>query len=427
MLNIIESAVIYIVNFTCAYLVYDILREFLSARKQLVLRVMAIILLSYIVGMVIFPEEVLISAGTIAGLLLVIALFYQGDIIEKLSCGLILFPLILSVNYLTEDIGLQIYVHIFQEEMSLTASTVLHSITLLLRIPFWFFIWKYAKKWIARTTHLMTPKMWLVVDTLCITSAVSILSVINSTKIEDAKTAYPAVIASIFTSVGCCYLCAYIARTIYTGMEIENLKYQQSYYNELEENQENIKKLRHDMKNHLNIIGSLIEDQDFNNAKKYFTSLSGEFETSARSFCRNSIVNAVLNSKYNRAVQHQIDCFFHIDIDAMLAMDDVNLCSLFANTLDNAIEACLKIQDASQRKISMKARYRNGAFSFELVNSRQGQILLQKGEIVSQKDDQANHGIGLKNVRSIVEKYGGNIDISYADDSFTVVVFIGNL
>ena len=61
----------------------------------------------------------------------------------------------------------------------------------------------------------------------------------------------------------------------------------------------------------------------------------GYIETGNRPFCKNSVVNAL--------PEQNIDCFFSISIDGFTKLDDITLCSVFANTLDNAIEACSRI------------------------------------------------------------------------------------
>ena len=81
-------------------------------------------------------------------------------------------------------------------------------------------------------------------------------------------------------------------------MEIQALKYQQVYYEELENNQEQIRKLRHDMKNHLNVLSLLLKEQKDEDAREYLKSLSGEFSANLRLFCKNPTLNAVLNAKY---------------------------------------------------------------------------------------------------------------------------------
>ena len=290
----------------------------------------------------------------------------------------------------------------------------------------WYLIWRLSRKWIPHVREL-TVRMWLVIDIISLASAVGLITFIYYSPMDRAYTSYPACIACFLTSMGALYLTSYVAKTIKSNMEMQNLKYQQSYYEELEENQKTVRKIRHDMKNHLSVIYSFIQNRDFHGAEKYFRELSGELTVNNRIFCKNSIVNAVLNSKYNTALENKVDCFFNISIDGLLGIDDISLCSLFSNTLDNAIEACEKIQDTSKRQISLKARYDKGYFSYEISNSKRNPITVKKNRYVTEKTDKTLHGFGVQNVRDMVEKYAGDMDISYTDDRFTITILIGNL
>lgn len=290
----------------------------------------------------------------------------------------------------------------------------------------WYLIWRLSRRWIPHVREL-TVRMWLVIDIICLASGVGLITTIYYSPMQRAYTTYPACIACFLTSIGALYLTSYVAQTIKGEMEIQNLKYQQSYYKELEENQKTVRKIRHDMKNHLSVIYSFLQNQDFKGAKKYFRELSGELTVNNRIFCKNSIVNAVLNSKYNTALDKEIDCFFNISIDGILGIDDISLCSLFSNTLDNAIEACEKIQDTSKRQISLKARFEKGYFSYEISNSKNNTITVKKDRFITEKADKTVHGFGVRNVRDMVDKYAGNMDISYTNNRFTVTILIGNL
>ena len=126
-------------------------------------------------------------------------------------------------------------------------------------------------------------------------------------------------------------------------------------------------------------------------------------------------------------MEHHIDSFFHIDLDKLIGIDAISLCCLFSNTLDNAIEASVKIPDIKERHLSVKARVtENGYFTYEISNAKKNAILEQKGRFKSDKADGGPHGLGLSNVRETVEKYNGTLDISYTEDTFTVTVLIGN-
>ena len=180
------------------------------------------------------------------------------------------------------------------------------------------------------------------------------------------------------------------------------------------------------MNNHLSVVGRLLQEENIPKAKEYFEKMASEIRTANRKFCENSVVNAVLNAKYQKMTEASIDGFFNISIDNMVLLDDVSLCTIFANTLDNAIEACCKINDPDRRWLRLKCRYtENGYFSFELENSKENEVRIQKGRYLSDKEDKKLHGIGISSVKDVVDRYEGTLDISYNQDSFRVVVLIG--
>ena len=302
--------------------------------------------------------------------------------------------------------------------------TFLHTFTMFLRIPVYYFIYRCLKNWLSDTVHLLTKKMWMVIDLVSMTSFTGIISVIYSCVTANSYLAYPTCAASLFTSLGCFYLCTYMARAVKTDMELRMLSYQKSYYEEIEKNQQTVRKLRHDMKNHLNIIGMLIADEKTPEAKNYLAELNQEFAVTAKSYCSNEVVNAVLNSKEQSAAEAQIRCEFQIDLTEDPQMEDIDLCALLSNTLDNAIEACRKIPEASERFLSVKARCQKGFFSYKVVNSKANEVTEENGCFVTSKKDAGLHGIGLKNVKQIAAKYEGYVEVSYDEHSFTVVVMI---
>ena len=71
----------------------------------------------------------------------------------------------------------------------------------------------------------------------------------------------------------------------------------------------------------------------------------------------------------------------------MMGIDDISLCTIFANTLDNAIEACAKMEKAEDRKLSVRVRYmENGYFSYEIVNSKRNEIYEKRGVYFTDKE-----------------------------------------
>lgn len=132
----------------------------------------------------------------------------------------------------------------------------------------------------------------------------------------------------------------------------------------------------------------------------------------------------MLSAKEQTAMDNSIHCDFQIGLEETPPIDNIDLCSLLANTLDNAIEACCKIPDYSMRFLTLKARCKNNYFSYELVNSKVNAVVEESGHYKTSKNDSSLHGIGLENVERIVEKYGGDMKIDYTDDTFTVTILV---
>ncbi|NJA01277.1 sensor histidine kinase, partial [Clostridioides difficile] len=102
----------------------------------------------------------------------------------------------------------------------------------------------------------------------------------------------------------------------------------------------------------------------------------------------------------------------------------IDLCTIFSNSLDNAIEASLKIPDLSNRKVVLKARCEKEYFSYLLTNNKVNPINRKQELFISDKKDSNSHGYGIENIREIVNKYNGKLDISYTESEFSLFLYI---
>ena len=86
---------------------------------------------------------------------------------------------------------------------------------------------------------------------------------------------------------------------------------------------------------------------------------------------RSALSGGAYRIRMQRAEEEGIVCECQVDLKEIPAVDDIDLCVLFANTLDNAIEACSKMKERQNRHISVKARCMGGQFSYEIINSKE--------------------------------------------------------
>lgn len=420
-MSYIELAIGLALNIASSYFLFSLYKTLFTCRGNRFVRILAFFCLTYLLGTIIYPEELTNTLFSLIGFLGITFIFFHGKFIEQLSFVFIFYPIFISINFMSENIGLMIYKT--QVSMSHTRQTWLYFATIVLRIPIWFIIWRIGKSRL-KEARILNQKMWITLDIICLTPLISLIALLYYTPMAYGFTVYPVCIGIIITNMGCVYLASYIAKTLHTETEVQSLRYQQTYYAELDYSQHQIRKLSHDMQNHLNVIASLLAEDKKEEAENYIEQFSDRLPSGNREFSRNSIVNSVLNYKYNMAILKNIDCFFNVSIDELQNLDDISVCSLLSNTLDNAIEACDKISDLSKRYISLKSRTVNNHFIYELTNSKINPIIKKGDGFVTGKSDSLIHGYGLLNVREIVEKYQGTLDYSYTDTEFTVTVLI---
>lgn len=400
---------------------YRTICSFLEQRKNLFCRAVSFLLACPMCIMVIFPQDVFNITANLPLFLVVLIIGFQQKPLVKMSIVLLFFPIIISLNFLTMDVCGWIVANCF--DGGNLANTVLSNTFIWIQTGFWFVFSRFAKKKYREMTAELDTQSWLLLDAICLASLTAVISCVYYTPEQSYKIWF-CMLACMITNLSAVRLVYYLAEHVRGRLIEKNMKLQQDYYQELEANQMEIRKFRHDMNNHFSVVSELLEEGKETEAKEYFRSLSGQLRARSRTFCKDSIVNAVINSKYNRAVEQGIDCFFNIEIDALWFLNNLDVCTIFSNTLDNAIEACMKVAE-EKRRISLKARCtENGYFSYEITNSKNQEIRVEEGRYRTWKKDVKSHGIGIENVQDVVKRYGGTMKISYDDETFGVVILI---
>lgn len=193
---------------------------------------------------------------------------------------------------------------------------------------------------------------------------------------------------------------------------------QYRYYNELEEKYKSSKQLLHDIKNHLSVLEELYGQNDEalkyeDGLRKEMDLLNIEFQTSSR------VLNILLYHKAalarNQNIDFELSCE-EIDFDFMLEID---LNTLFSNLFDNAFDECMG-NSLENNFLDLRICQINNFVVINMSNSAEKGPLKYNNRYVSQK---AGHmGIGLTNIKKIVERYGGNININYKENVFTVQI-----
>lgn len=194
---------------------------------------------------------------------------------------------------------------------------------------------------------------------------------------------------------------------------------QQAYQN-MEQGQVQVRRLRHDMNNHLQAMAGMPEDA----MRSYLHDLlQSPALTSKHQFCENEIVNAVLLGKQHVIKQQKIKTDIQVSVPKECEISDIDLCAVFANCLDNAIEACQRCE-LEKRHIRLQARTEKGILALRLENSMVGELQFKHGELLTSKANKKNHGYGLSEIKDIVQQYNGYLHFQQKEDQFLLHISI---
>lgn len=199
---------------------------------------------------------------------------------------------------------------------------------------------------------------------------------------------------------------------------------QYKYYLNLQESQEKIKKLYHDMNNHIICIQNIYGKHEI--ANKYIEDINNQIKGCSSIFdTKNIILDVILNEKKSICDKNDIDFLVDIDFSECGFIEIADICSIFSNMIDNAIEACLKIKDSNiDKKIKLRGTLVNRFFVIKCKNTKVNNVNSKNNKLITDKKDLFLHGIGIDSIRSSVKKYNGNVEINLDKNSFTMIIYI---
>lgn len=189
----------------------------------------------------------------------------------------------------------------------------------------------------------------------------------------------------------------------------------------LRDSQQKTRTYRHDLRHHMQYPLSCIENERFEQAQGYIREICSEIEADHLiTFCENEAANLIFSAFAGRAK----DCDVPMKIQAALpqnnAVSESDLCVLLSNALENALHACQKQKEKGlSGTIDVLAYEKKGKFFLQIVNSCDADIVFDNGIPVTRNP---GHGIGVRSICAIVEKYDGLYTYSVKDDKFVLRV-----
>jgi sensor histidine kinase regulating citrate/malate metabolism len=213
---------------------------------------------------------------------------------------------------------------------------------------------------------------------------------------------------------------------INTQMELaqmENLlrkQYEQYYMSQ--ESMDIINQKYHDLKNQLIIIRN---EKDVDKREQHIQNLENEIKRyEAQYKTGNQVLDTLLTSKTLACIEQKINVTCIADGNLLDFISTMDLCSIFGNALDNAIEGVTSIEDEGKRLIKLAVFSQNDLLLIRFENYYVNTLSYNNGNLVTTKQNMKYHGYGIKSIRSIVEKYDGSVCINTENNWFKLIILI---
>lgn len=177
---------------------------------------------------------------------------------------------------------------------------------------------------------------------------------------------------------------------------------------------------RHDMRHHLVILEEMLQKGDMDSARQYVRQLSGKIASlSQDAWCANSAVNAVLTAYIAQAEESGCPVKASVRIPEELPCEEMDLCIMLANTLENAIHACREsVREDRHIALSLELT-ENQRLLLSISNDCPRPVELDR-DGMPLPPRKEGHGLGLQSVRSVADKYDGLLRCRWEEERFTL-------
>jgi len=189
----------------------------------------------------------------------------------------------------------------------------------------------------------------------------------------------------------------------------------------LRESERQASTYRHDLRHHMQYLAGCIENGRTEQAQAYIREVCAEIESQkVRVFCENETVNLILSAFAGRAEESGVPLRVRAEVPHFIPVAETDLCVLLSNALENALHACQRLRQTGEPcDIELVVYEKSGKFFLQVTNTCPPGVTFEKGLPVTREP---GHGIGVRSICSIAERYNGMYSFSEKDGRFVLRV-----
>lgn len=201
------------------------------------------------------------------------------------------------------------------------------------------------------------------------------------------------------------------------------LSMQKEHYRHINESMEETRRLRHDMRHYLRMLSTMADEGNVGEIRRFLRQVvPAAEEGNPLIYTGNYALNAVLSHYLARARRSGIETDVSLSLPPAPMLPEEDICVIFGNLLENAIEACERQEEDARRYLFLRSSQEEGRLLIVMDNSYEGNVRYSQGYFCSSKRNGV--GIGVESVKAIVKRYGGTAFFEPEDGRFKVSIVI---
>lgn len=352
---------------------------------------------------------------SILEMFIVSCILFKGEVIVKLFVAAIAeVVVIVSSNFVTAVLSVALN---SSPEVLFSMQNAYRIVGVVMCQTLNFLLYSFILKIADKTIFSMKMKEWVLIISVLLISSLSfgiIQTALNETKLSAVTSVLLMIceIGLLALNIICLYITISLNQSNRTAEELklkeQQLKHEVQYAQSVRSQYQEMRRIRHDIKQQLAAISGLQFEGKYDKAQKYISDITDSIEQLDMFMdVGNDFVNAILNSKLSTAKSKGIEvlCNFSGKIDGI---NEYDLCNLIGNMLDNAVEAAENAGDNAVIEVSLFSDKHKMIFT--VSNSISKSVLNSNPELKTVKDEPDLHGFGVKTIKAIAAKYDGNVD-----------------
>lgn len=349
-------------------------------------------------------------------------ILYKGSVFIRLTASCIYVILVMLSETVAQFI-IELLLGVSYNDVTIDTQALFAPLTMAIIIIILIYTKKVHKKQLSNVPlKYLIPIMLIPVASLAIILIVD--KIIALSYGEGEKLILPLVLMLLYVSfITFDYIESY-SNKIQLEAAQEIIEKDRENYKILEENERELRDLRHDIRKYMEVIRGLNgENKDSIDIKRFVTDLENVVSNiTSVSYTGNETLDSILNIKGRRAKALDIKYFVKSNISSSINISEMDLSTILCNTIDNAIEGSFKTEEAS---IVIYIESNDEYVKF-LIENTANEVVFADGKIETSKKDKKNHGRGIRNIQTAVLKYGGKVRLDYDEGVFIVDIEIPN-